>query len=450
MVAPNDPFQGLLQDLLKLIGGPAGGGRAWLDAARSLALGVATDGKPEENPDPIARIEVEGLARVAELHVAQVTGLPLEHTPVLEPVGRGTWASRQIDAWAPFIGRIVEAGRIPAAPTPHPDDEGQQPGTGSGAGARGSESDTGAAGTPGGTTDLGPFADLGALAGLGGLGETGLGGYDSGGEGEAGLEQLIGRFATTLGPVVVGMQFGSAAGHLAQRALGQYALPLPWPSAEQVLVVPHNVERFAAEWSLPPDQVRLWVCVYHVASHNVLSRPHVAKRIRTLVEELAVETATSHQQLAQRLGGEAADPESLQRLLSDPEALLADLLTPGQRRTSADLVALTTAVGAYVDHVTARVAGALTGSAGALGEAWYRYRADGADAEKTAGSLFGLDLSRPQIERGAAFVRGVVERAGEDGLDPLWREERCLPTPAELDAPGLWLERIALPELPAD
>ncbi len=40
----------------------------------------------------------------------------------------------------------------------------------------------------------------------------------------------------------------------------------------------------------------------------------------------------------------------------------------------------------------------------------------------------------------------MVERAGEDGLARLWATERELPTPAELDAPGLWLARIDLPE----
>ena len=39
----------------------------------------------------------------------------------------------------------------------------------------------------------------------------------------------------------------------------------------------------------------------------------------------------------------------------------------------------------------------------------------------------------------------MVERAGEDGLARLWTSARTLPTPAEVDAPGLWLERIDLP-----
>jgi uncharacterized protein (DUF2342 family) len=68
------------------------------------------------------------------------------------------------------------------------------------------------------------------------------------------------------------------------------------------------------------------------------------------------------------------------------------------------------------------------------------------DGERFAARLLGLELGRGQYERGATFVRGVVERAGEDGLLRLWATERELPTPAELDAPGLWLARIDLPE----
>jgi uncharacterized protein (DUF2342 family) len=41
-------------------------------------------------------------------------------------------------------------------------------------------------------------------------------------------------------------------------------------------------------------------------------------------------------------------------------------------------------------------------------------------------------------------VRGVVERAGVDGLNRLWERAEMEPTPNELVAPGLWLARIDL------
>ena len=36
----------------------------------------------------------------------------------------------------------------------------------------------------------------------------------------------------------------------------------------------------------------------------------------------------------------------------------------------------------------------------------------------------------------------------KEGLDRLWQSERNLPTPNEVDAPGLWLARIDLPDEP--
>ena len=57
----------------------------------------------------------------------------------------------------------------------------------------------------------------------------------------------------------------------------------------------------------------------------------------------------------------------------------------------------------------------------------------------------GLELDQTQFDRGAAFVKGVIERAGTEGLDRLFDDPEHLPTPSEVDAPGLWLARIDLP-----
>jgi uncharacterized protein (DUF2342 family) len=46
------------------------------------------------------------------------------------------------------------------------------------------------------------------------------------------------------------------------------------------------------------------------------------------------------------------------------------------------------------------------------------------------------------VARGKAFVQGVVDRAGDDGLLPLLERPEAIPTPNEVDAPGLWLARI--------
>jgi putative hydrolase len=390
---PDNPISGLLGDLLKVIGGGARGTSApWLDAARALAAGVATDGGTESNPDPLQRIKLEELARVVELHVEGTTGLSIGdgHSYSFVPVGRGAWANRVLDGWRPLLERMV--GLIDTAPTP-PIEE---------------------------ALDSDEIPD--------------------------GLQALLGQFASTMGPIMLGLQFGSAAGHLARQALGQYALIVPWPKSNELLVVPENVAAFAADWSLPEDATLLWVCAHELTVQLVLDRPHITARLNELLEGAVAESMAAQQGIAERLSGADVGPESLQNLMSDPEALLADLLAPGNRATSDRLNALVAALTGYIDHVTTTIAQAITGSAGPLSEAWYRYRVADSRGRQAAAALFGFDVSRAEVDRGASFVRGVVERAGEDGPARLLADSRSLPTPAEVDAPGLWLERIDLPE----
>jgi uncharacterized protein (DUF2342 family) len=81
-----------------------------------------------------------------------------------------------------------------------------------------------------------------------------------------------------------------------------------------------------------------------------------------------------------------------------------------------------------------------------LTEALRRRRVEADPSDRFVHRLLGLSLDQPQYDRGERFIGGVVERAGPGGLERLWKSDRELPTPAEVDAPGLWLARIDLPE----
>ena len=87
----------------------------------------------------------------------------------------------------------------------------------------------------------------------------------------------------------------------------------------------------------------------------------------------------------------------------------------------------------------------LISSYGSLTEALRRRRVERGEADRFVERLFGLELGQAQFDRGAAFVTGVLERGGEQALAQLWTSARHLPTPPEVDAPGLWLERISIP-----
>ena len=57
------------------------------------------------------------------------------------------------------------------------------------------------------------------------------------------------------------------------------------------------------------------------------------------------------------------------------------------------------------------------------------------------------EITADLVDRGSTFISGVLDRADEVTLARLWNDPKALPTPNEVDAPGLWLARIDLPEL---
>jgi putative hydrolase len=394
---PN-PFEGMpfFGDLLKMLGSQ--GAVQW-DGARQLALSIATGGESEPNVDPLERVAYEQLARVADLHVAQATGLSTSTTGravAVTPVTRTQWVLTTLDAYRPLIEAMASALRPP-------DDQ------------------------------LGGPADP----------------IDTGDPTEAWLGQIMGL----LSPMLVGMTAGSMVGHLATRSFGQYDLPIPRPPSDDVMVVAANVDAFAADWSLDRDDLRLWICLEQLTLHAVLGVPHVRARVTELLGDYASAFESDPDALGTKLGelevdagAGSGDPMArFQELMGDPDVVLGAIRSQRQRDLLPWLDGLVCVIAGYVDHVLDTVGTGLVGSYGQITEAMRRRRVEATGADRFVERLFGLELTQAHFDRGSAFVEGVVERAGAAGLERLWSSAEVLPTPNEVDAPGLWLARIDLP-----
>ena len=380
-----NPFEGLpmFGDLARLFSGQ--GPVNW-DVARQTARWLATDGKPEVNVDPLERIRMEELLRVADLQVSEFTGLATSITGgVLSilPVTRGDWAVHTLDAYRSLLERLGRTVAAASSETVEPDPQ----------------------------------------------------------------TQLLGDLGSVLAPVLLGVQSGYMVGQIGRQALGQHDPPLPRPAADQLLVVGANVSAFAEEWSLPAEDVRMWVCLSEVTRHTVMGRPHVRARLLSLIESYidnfevdpsAVEASISEL--------DPTDPNAFKAVLGNPEVLLGAIQTDAQQTVVERIDAILAAVEGYADHVVDSVGAGLITSYDRITEALQRHRAEAGEGQRFAARLLGVQLSRRTSERGAAFIDGVVERAGDDGLRRLWQSERDLPTPAEIEAPGLWLARIDLPD----
>ncbi|HUR49697.1 MAG TPA: zinc-dependent metalloprotease [Acidimicrobiales bacterium] len=380
---PSDPFGGmpLFGDLARMLStqGPVN----W-EIARQMGRWLSTNGQPESNIDPLVRVRYEELYRIAEMHVAEATGLQLSPgASTLRVLTRSEWAASTLSEWQPLLEKLATSLASPAPALPEE-----------------------VAATPG-------------------------------------ADELMAGLAQSLSPLLLGMQSGSMVGHLARQAFGMYDLPVPRRSSE-LLVVCENVDEFAEEWSLELDDARLFIAVLELTHHTVMTRGPVRARFDELVGAYVSGFEPDPSTLEDRLSGvDPSDMEALQSAFGDPEALLGAMQTPAQRLTAERLAAAGAALIGYVDHVTAQIGARLVGNPALLSEALRRRRVARGQGERFVERLFGLEVNQSQIDRGAAFVAGVVDRSGEEALLGLWASASSLPTPAEIAAPGLWLERIS-------
>ncbi len=390
----DDPFGGLpfLGDLGKLFKGQ--GPIAW-DVARQFAQQIATEGVSEPNVDPVQRVKLVELARVAELHVANVTSLEpgVSGQPAtVVPATRAQWAWAALEAYRPLMERLAE--RLAAGTLP--------------------------------------------------------------GELAAAEAQILDGLMRALNPMMMAMSAGSMAGHLATRAFGNYVLPIPRPD-HQILILVGNVEEFSAEWSLPIEDVQLWVCIYEIAMHSVLSVPHVRGTFERLLNKYIDGFQTDSRAFEDRfadLDFGSGDPEELQQTLQnalgDPETMLGALRSDAQAAVVPELESLLALTVGYVDYVIEKVGTGLLGSYQSLSEVFRRRRVTASGSDRFVEKLFGVEITSELVDRGEAFIAGVIDRAGDEALMRLWNDEMALPTPNEITAPGLWLARIDLPELDQD
>ena len=415
---PKDPFAGLFGALGDMFGSgipgtgglpglpggfPTGGGTGGSDPACQIAMAIASEGGSEPNVDPVVRIGYESLLRVAELQIADRTGLQVAHAAALHlrPVTRTAWASASVDAYRPYLTRMSN---IPGDP-----------------------------GDPGGPSDMGSRPHL----------------DPSDQDANPSTAWLSGLLAA-MAPMMAGITTGTMVGRLALRSLGTYDLPIPRDGDELLIVVP-NVEAFATDWSLPAEDLRLWICLHEVAHHAVLGVSHLRIVLTDLLTRHAGAFRNDPSALRDRLGDIdlTGGPEALVRLQEslDPEMVLGAVRSPEQEALLPRLEALVAVVIGYVDHVMDDIGSTLIGSYRQVTEAVRRRRVGTGEADRFVERILGLDLTQEQVDRGAAFIDGVVERSDGEGLDRLWVDERNLPTPAEVDAPGLWLARIDLPDV---
>ena len=263
--------------------------------------------------------------------------------------------------------------------------------------------------------------------------------------GEQNEMEMFARMLPMLAPLLLGVQAGSMVGYLAQHALGRYDLPLPSADEPSLCFVVRNLDAFEEAWSLDRTDLRFYVAIHEVVHAAERSVPWVRQRLLDLATEYVSAYEVDPAVIELRLGDiDTSDPASIQRLAERPDELLGAMQSDRQREVLERLRVFHAVLDGYADTILERIGERLIPSFAQIHEAMARHRIERGEAERFVEGLLGLAVGREDYERGNAFCRGVIERAGADGLNRLWDSADMAPTPNELDAPGLWLARIDL------
>ncbi len=402
---PTNPFAALglpfdlseidLAEAMRILQSP--GPLNW-EIARQVADQVALEDGAGDTVDAATRTELVELARTVSGPVITETGLDDVLELPVEVVDRRTWVHQHLDGLRPVLETLASTMQAAmAADLDDADDEAVEAAT------------AGVLGMP---------------------------------MGAAGMQSMMGM----LGPLLLGAQTGSMIGYLAQYALGRFDLPLPSGHDPTITFVAPNIDRFAAEWSIETRDVRCAVAIAETVRAAQRTRPWVRQRLQSIATEYVGSFELDPRAFDDAFGDvDPTDADAMAELAQRPDVLLGALRSDAQRAILERNQQFTMVLEGHADLVTEHIGSHLLSDYPRIHEALRRHHVERGDAGRFVEGMLGVELDRSHYERGQAFCAGVVERAGMPGLNRLWTGPEFLPTPNELDAPGLWLARIDLP-----
>ena len=383
----SNPFGGIpfFNDMMRAMAGQ--GPLNWDLAQQFAQLGSIGDTADPE-PDTATRLAFNSLADIADMHVRSVTSLSTgandTHTEILTTT-RARWAQRTLTDLRPLFTDLATALQSQDSHPTTPDD---------------------------------PMA------------------------------AMMANLSTMMAPAMMGMSVGSMVGALGSHALGQYEIPVARPHTSEILIVSSSVDAFAAEWEIPTDDLRMWVLIHELSSHAVLAAPAISEGLTALVHAHVSAFRPDPDALMSSLTDvDPSDTDAMaavQSLFSNPMVMMGASRTAEQEALAPVLDAHVAAISGYIDYVVDTVSARLLGGASPIAEAVRRRRVQNGTNAHLVEQLLGISQTRAQQQRGRAFIDGVIEREGAGKLPALVSAPGNLPTPNEIDAPGLWLARLEI------
>jgi coenzyme F420 biosynthesis associated uncharacterized protein len=266
------------------------------------------------------------------------------------------------------------------------------------------------------------------------------------------MSERLGRAGPIAGPLrlaagaTIAAEVGLVTGYMSQRVIGQFELSLIQPEAPtRLLFVAPNLRKAVAELGVDRDAFTDWIVLHeltHVMQFTGVPwlRSHLGGLLRAYLDTVEVQINTG------AAGGLPSMP-NIQELVERfrQGGLMALIQTREQRDLMDSLQPVMAVLEGYSEHVMDALGATLVSDHEKLREAMDRRRQSRSAPERLLQKLLGLDMKMRQYEHGKRFCDAVVEQAGIDGLNVVWRSPEDMPSVAELDDPAAWVRRTSLP-----
>ena len=237
----------------------------------------------------------------------------------------------------------------------------------------------------------------------------------------------------------VAAEAGLVMGYMSQRILGQYELSLLAGDVPPRLVfVAPNLANAVDELDVDAESFFGWIAIHeltHVFQFQGVPwlRDHLSGLIREYVDALEVR---------------AELPDVSKLVEAFREGGLAALVQTGsQRELMGRINCAMAVVEGYSEYVMDELGSRLLPAYEGLREAMDKRRRSRSAPERVLQRLLGLEMKLPHYVQGRAICHPVVAREGMEALNRVWGSPETLPSPAELERPELWLERIRTRQL---
>jgi len=272
-------------------------------------------------------------------------------------------------------------------------------------------------------------------------------------EGAPPIEMITMMLRSFIGTMIA-TQLGQSIGTLSTSVTGAHDVGLPLLDPARAIVIPENIELWAAELEIAKSEV----FIYHALRESAVARlfannPWLVSYIQSAVVEygkginididaIQRQAQEAFEKAQENMGDGAAQGDALGFALDS--GIFTPEESPAQKVALLKLETVLALIDGWTDEVSALAAGDRLPAIEQLRETLRRRRASAAPAQQLFSSMLGLQVSPKLTREASAFWKKIREVKSISERDQIW--SGLLPTADDLLDPEKFLTSTSIPD----